>query len=234
MRRAASSVSPVAANVAMDGMKEPHRRIRGVIQPFARAVREHVRDQPVAHVERECAQDVGRLPDPPGRERQPLEADHRVAAPVGEPVIAGNHRPHVFAGGTRPRRFLGAAGWRDDELIRRQHQLAREGVVLDARCAIASSLRRRSVSASAAASAISASITSHDSVDATSVTLCDSAQIGAEIARAPQRPDGRVAAVCSTWYGTGGHAFFIERRAPRAARGSPCRRHGNSRPPDSS
>ena len=40
---------------------------------------------------------VSGLQMPAGRECQPLEADHRVAPPVGEPVVAGDDRPHLVA-----------------------------------------------------------------------------------------------------------------------------------------
>ena len=111
------------ADVSLDGVEEPERRVGGVIQPFARAVGKHVRDEAVPHVVRERAEDVLGLAVPVRGQRQPFEADHRVAAPVGEPVIAGDHRAHFFARGPGARRFFGASGRRDDELIRREHQL---------------------------------------------------------------------------------------------------------------
>ena len=63
-------------------------------------------------------------------ERQPLEADHRVAAPVGEPVIAGDDGADLLARRTRPRRFVGASGRRDDELVGRKHQLRGEAILV--------------------------------------------------------------------------------------------------------
>ena len=57
------------------------------------------------------------------RERQALETDHRVAAPIGEPMIAGDDGADFIARGMRARRFLRAAGGRDDELVGREDQL---------------------------------------------------------------------------------------------------------------
>ena len=49
----------------------------------------------------EGPQDVAGLDVAAGGQGQPFEADHRVTAPVGEPVIAGDHGAHFVAGGTR-------------------------------------------------------------------------------------------------------------------------------------
>ena len=89
--------------IALDRVEEPQRRVGGVIEPLALAVREHVRDEAVAHVVSEGAQDITRLAVPVRRQRQPFEADHRVAAPVREPVVARDHRPHVVARRARAR-----------------------------------------------------------------------------------------------------------------------------------
>jgi len=106
------------------------RRVGGVVQPFTRAVRKHVGDETLADVMAEGAQDGSGLAIAARRERQPLQADHRVAAPVGEPVIPRNDRPCLFPGGARPRRFVRAARRRDDELIGRQYQLCRQRIVV--------------------------------------------------------------------------------------------------------
>ena len=106
-------------------MEEPQRGVGRVIEAFLLALREHVRDQAVADVVGEGSQDVAGFGLAAGRERQPLEADHRVAAPVGEPVIAGDDRADFVAGGVGARRFLGPSGRRDDELIGGQHELGR-------------------------------------------------------------------------------------------------------------
>ena len=49
--------------VTPERVKEPERRVRRVIKPFLLAVGKHVRDQSVANVMRERAQDVARLRD---------------------------------------------------------------------------------------------------------------------------------------------------------------------------
>ena len=60
---------------------------------------------------------------PAGTQRETLEADHRVAAPVGEPVIAGNHAARFPAGRSRPRRLGRAGGGFDHELIGSENEL---------------------------------------------------------------------------------------------------------------
>ena len=120
--------SSVATQVAMDRVEEPERGVRRVVEPLLGPFREHVRNQAVAHVVPERAQDVARLALAARAERQPFEADHRVAAPVGEPVVAGDDGAHFVAGRAGARRFLDATCRRDDELVGGQHQLRRNPV----------------------------------------------------------------------------------------------------------
>ena len=96
-------------DVAVERVEEPERRVGGVVEPLVLALGEQVGDQAVADVVGEGAQDVAGLGVPAGGQRQALEADHRVAAPVGEPVVAGDHRAHLVAGGARAGRVLDAA-----------------------------------------------------------------------------------------------------------------------------
>ena len=70
-----------------------------MIQPGVLALGEHFGISPSRMYDGERAQDVARLAMTSGDERQPFEADHRVAAPVGEPVIAGDHRARIVARG---------------------------------------------------------------------------------------------------------------------------------------
>ena len=51
-------------------------------------------DQPVADIIGESAQNVTSFEPTPGRQGQAFEADHRVAAPVGEPMVAGDDCAH--------------------------------------------------------------------------------------------------------------------------------------------
>src|SRR6185312_6498189 len=94
--------------------------VGGVVGGLMAALGEAVGDQPVADVMGERVQDAAGLFVPSGHERQPLEADHRVAAPVGEPVVAGDHRPRLRVASAAV--VGGAAGRDDDELVGGQHQ----------------------------------------------------------------------------------------------------------------
>jgi hypothetical protein len=113
-------------HVPIEGVKEPERRIRGVVQGRFVSLGEEIRDEAVTYVVRERPEDITRLEMPARHQGEPLEADHGVAPPVGEPVIAGYHAPDLVAGGPGARRILHAADRRDDELVGRQHQLRRE------------------------------------------------------------------------------------------------------------
>ena len=58
--------------ITVERVKEPKRRVRGVIFPFGRFVREHVRNQTVADVMRERAQNVTGFEPAPGRQGSSL------------------------------------------------------------------------------------------------------------------------------------------------------------------
>src|SRR5262249_5137157 len=105
--------------VAVERVKEPERRVGRMIAPLPFAFGEQVRDQSVAHVMREGPKDPTGLGQPPRGERQPFEADHGIAPPVGEPVVAGDHRANLVTGGARPRGLFDAPGGDEDELARR-------------------------------------------------------------------------------------------------------------------
>src|SRR5207253_2737267 len=49
------------ADVASKSMKEPERRVRGVIQPFVASIREHVGNEPITDVMSERSQDESGL-----------------------------------------------------------------------------------------------------------------------------------------------------------------------------
>ncbi len=110
---------------ALDGVKEPQRRIGRVIEPLVLPFGEHVGQQSVADVAGEGADQVARFGTAAGHEGQPFEADHRVAAPIGEPVVAGDHAADLVAGGMCLRGVGYAARRADQELIGRQHEFCR-------------------------------------------------------------------------------------------------------------
>ena len=118
---------PIARHleIAVQGVKEPQRRVGGVVEALLVSFGKQVGDQAVAEVVRERAQDVAAFVDAPGGQREPLQADHRVAAPVGEPVVAGNHGAGFVAGGMCARFVFDAPGRRDHKLIRGEHEFRR-------------------------------------------------------------------------------------------------------------
>ena len=112
--------------VAVERMEEPEGRIGRVIEAVLLTFREHIRDQAVADVASKHPEDVAGLGRPTGRQRQPFETDHRVAAPVREPGVAGDDGVDLIAGSVGPREIFHTAGRADDELVGGQHQLAGE------------------------------------------------------------------------------------------------------------
>ena len=80
--------------------------------------------RPSLDVVRESAQNVVCLEVASGSKGQSLEADHGVAAPIGEPVVAGDHAANFVAGRARPGAIFRAAHRHEDELIGSPHQFA--------------------------------------------------------------------------------------------------------------
>ena len=81
-------------------MKKPERRIRGVINTFFLPLRKHVWDETIANVTGECAQDVTGFEPAAGAQSQSFETDHRVATPIGEPVVPRDDGADFIAGGS--------------------------------------------------------------------------------------------------------------------------------------
>ncbi len=156
--------------VPIDGVEEPEGGVGGVVEAEIVALREHVRNEPVMDIASERSKDKTGLREATGGQGQPFEADHRVAPPIGEPVIAGDDRPHLVAGGPGPGRVFDAARRLNDERVGREDAARRAGPVRAAGSAASKSRRRRSPSAVAEASGDTASIDAQASVEATSVT----------------------------------------------------------------
>ena len=113
-------------------MEIPQRRIDRVIQRLALAFRKQVRQQAVLHIVRERAQDRAGFAIAAGAQRQPFEADHRVAAPVAEPVIAGVDAAQLAAAACASTLLFQPAARQHDELIRCHRQLLGERIALPA------------------------------------------------------------------------------------------------------
>src|SRR2546426_12392663 len=77
-------------NVTLCRVEKPKSCIGSVIEPLALSLGKHVGDESVLQVLRERSQNVSGFRNPARREGQALEADHRIASPICEPVIARN------------------------------------------------------------------------------------------------------------------------------------------------
>ena len=91
----------------------------------------------------EGAQDPAGFLMPPGGQGQALEADHGVAAPVGEPVVAGDHGERLIAGGMGARGILAASRRRDQKLVGGKHQFRQDTTARAARAFCDQTRRRR-------------------------------------------------------------------------------------------
>ena len=94
-------------------MEEPERGVGRVVFSLFRNIRKHVRDQSVPNVIGKCAQDVTCLQPSASRQGQPLEADHGIAAPVGEPMVSGDDGTNLITGGMSASGFFEATSGGD-------------------------------------------------------------------------------------------------------------------------
>src|SRR5438105_13719829 len=77
---------------------------------------------------RKGPQDVASLDVPAGHERQAFEADHRVASPVGEPVITGDDGAYFIALRAGAGGLFGSTRRGDDELVSGEHEFRRNAI----------------------------------------------------------------------------------------------------------
>src|SRR5262245_45051148 len=98
-------------------MEVPQSGIRCVVQAFVLAFGEHLGYPSIFDVVRESAENIPGFRMASGGQRQPLEADHRVASPIREPVITRDHRANIVACRLRSSGITHARVWCDDELI---------------------------------------------------------------------------------------------------------------------
>src|SRR5438105_15946268 len=74
--------------VTRDGVEKPKARVRGVIESLLLTLRKEVGYQAVFDVVGESAQNPARFLMAARNQRQAFQADHGVAPPIGEPVVA--------------------------------------------------------------------------------------------------------------------------------------------------
>src|SRR4051812_35489545 len=83
--------------VAVNGMEIPQCGVRGVVEPLPFALGKKIRYQSVTNVVAEGAEDIACFDLATRGKGEAFEADHGVAAPVGEPVVAGDNGAHLIA-----------------------------------------------------------------------------------------------------------------------------------------
>ena len=98
-------------------MKVPERRIGRMVERFALPFGKEIRQQPILDIVGKRPQNRSRFLVTTGAQRETFQADHRVASPVGEPVVSGNDRSRFIAGRPRKGMFLQAATREHDELV---------------------------------------------------------------------------------------------------------------------
>src|SRR5205807_404592 len=59
-------------------------------------------------------------------ERESFQRNHGIASPIGEPMIASDHRSHFIAGGVRASGFFRATSRGDNELVTGKNELGRK------------------------------------------------------------------------------------------------------------
>src|SRR5215813_7275968 len=104
-------------------MEEPKSCVGSVIEPLTLSLGKHVRDEPVLQILREGSQDVAGFLGAARCKGQPLEADHRVASPIREPVIACDDGAFFVAVGVHQRGVLEPISGINNELVGGKYEL---------------------------------------------------------------------------------------------------------------
>src|SRR5262249_39790365 len=81
------------------------------------ALREHVGKQTIPYVVAERAQDITCFDVTAGSESEAFQTDHRVAAPIREPMISGNYCSHIITRGVSSSSISDTHFGCDQELI---------------------------------------------------------------------------------------------------------------------
>ena len=95
VRRAVAAL----AQVGVGRVNEPEAGVYRVVVRLVVVVVEAVGDHPLTDVVGEYAQHLPRLRESFGRQQQPRQRNERVAPPVGEPGVSGQHAGPVAAVG---------------------------------------------------------------------------------------------------------------------------------------
>ena len=120
--------SPV---ITIDRMKEPERGISRMVQRLPLSLGKQIRKQAVLDIVGKGSQNGSGFLLTTGAQREPFQADHRVASPIREPVVSGDDRSGFIAGRLRKGMFLQAASGKHDELVGSQGEPSFE-VILSA------------------------------------------------------------------------------------------------------
>lgn len=131
-------------NVCTDGFDIPKLRVDGVVFGRFAGIREVVWQHSAIDIACECLQDLAGESRAPGRERESGQRNHRVAAPVAEPVIACDDRTRVRVVRKGPAHDELIGG--EDELpnpCRRRFGTVRLEGFVERRCTCAVSRERR-------------------------------------------------------------------------------------------
>src|SRR5262249_61802955 len=103
-------------DVTVDCMEEPKGCVGRVIQTVSRTLRKQIRQKPIPKVMGKGQENSTGFRAPTCGQRQSLEADHRVPAPIGKPVVSRDDASCVIACRWRAGGGGCSSGGLDDEL----------------------------------------------------------------------------------------------------------------------
>ena len=103
-------------------MEEPKSGVGGVIEARGRTLGKQIRDEAIADIICEAAKNVLGLPVAARCESETFKRDHCVAAPIGEPMVAGNDAAHLVSDGMGANLVYGATDRGNEELISGKHE----------------------------------------------------------------------------------------------------------------
>src|SRR5262245_12116988 len=88
--------------IAIQSMEEPQSGIGRMIQALLFSLGEQVRNETIAYIVRERAENIASFDVAPCGAGEVFQAEHGITPPIGEPVIPSNHRTYLVTRCMRP------------------------------------------------------------------------------------------------------------------------------------
>jgi hypothetical protein len=110
-------------------MEVPKSGVGSVIEARGRTLGKEIWDEAIVDAVCEAAQNILGLPVTARRESETLQRDHCVAAPIGEPMVAGNDTAHLVSDSMGANLVYSTTDWGNEELVSGKHEFGRNALL---------------------------------------------------------------------------------------------------------